>query len=76
MEKKNFVIGIGGYGSKIAEELSLKMKKDGAQVFSIAVDTDSSEINSITCDYKFDLSFFGDFASVLLKIIHKIMGGV
>ncbi len=71
MEKKYYVIGLGGYGSKLAEELSLKMKKDGSSVVSIAFDTDNYEIGDNACDYKFDLSAQGNFDSVVTNLLKK-----
>ncbi|MBR2376894.1 MAG: hypothetical protein IKA85_03845 [Clostridia bacterium] len=71
MDKKYYVIGLGGYGSKLAEELSLKMKKDGASVISLAFDTDHSEIEGRNCDYNFDLSCQGDFSTVVTDLLKK-----
>ncbi|MBE5744049.1 MAG: hypothetical protein E7358_04975 [Clostridiales bacterium] len=71
MEKKYYVIGLGGYGSKLAEELSLKMKKDGSSVVSIAFDTDNYEIGDNACDYKFDLSAQGNFDFVVTNLLKK-----
>ena len=71
MDKKYYVIGLGGYGSKMAEELSLKMKKDGSSVFSLAFDTDHYEIEGVNCDYTFDLSASEDFSSIIKKLEKK-----
>ena len=71
MNKNYYVIGIGGYGAKLAEEISLKMKKDCSSVLSLAFDTDYTEIRSINTDYKFDLSSFGDFSKTLEDLQKK-----
>ncbi len=71
MEKRYYVIGLGGYGSKLAEELSLKMKKDCSSVVSLAFDTDNYEIQGNGCDHKFNLSAIGDFDSVVTGLSKK-----
>ncbi len=71
MKKNYYVIGIGGYGSKLAEEISQRIKKDCSSVFSVAIDTDYDEINSVCTDYKFDLSSFEDFSKTLEDLQKK-----
>ncbi len=71
MEKKYYVIGLGGYGSKLAEELGLKIKKDCSSVVSVAFDTDNCELQANGCDYKFNLSSMGNFDSVVSNLSKK-----
>ncbi len=71
MKKKYYVIGIGGYGTKLAEELCQKIKDNGSSAFSLAFDTDHNEIEVNPCDYKFDLSVPEDFSSVISKLEKK-----
>ena len=71
MKKRYYVIGLGGYGSKLAEELSRKIKEDGSSAFSLAFDTDHNEIEKNNCDNKFDLSSNEDFSSVIKKLEKK-----
>lgn len=68
MKSNFYVIGIGGYGIRLAEEVCRKIKKGNASVFSVAVDTDSREIKQVDCDYIVDLSSPATFSYEIEKL--------
>ncbi len=68
MKRNLFNIGIGGFGARLSSEVTRKMRGNGASVTFIAIDSDFSEINEITCDYKLDLSVPERFSDTLERL--------
>ena len=71
MANNLFLFGIGGFGARLAEEVSRKMSGEGAFAVSFAIDTDSDDLREINCDYKFDLSRAEKFISTLEGLSEK-----
>ena len=68
MKRNLFNVGIGGFGIRLSNEVSRKMLENGVSVTNFAVDTDFSDINEISCDYKLDLSVPDTFENALLRL--------
>ena len=68
MKRNLFNIGIGGFGSRLASEVTRKMTDNGDLATFIAVDTDFREIEEISCDYKLDLSIPEKFIDTLERL--------
>ena len=68
MKRNLFNIGIGGFGSRLASEVTRKMADNGNLATFIVVDSDFREINEITCDYKLDLSVPEKFIDTLERL--------
>ena len=71
MKSNFYLIGIGGYGIRLAEEVCRKMKQGSTSVFSIAVDTDSREIKQVDCDYMVDLSLPTTFSYEINRLYEE-----
>ncbi len=68
MKTKVINIGIGGFGCKVAEGVSQKMKESGTSAFFIAIDSDYRDIESIICDCKMSLTASERFSDTLLRL--------
>ncbi len=68
MKRNLFNVGIGGFGSRLAGEVTRKMADNGNLATFIAVDSDFREINDIICDYKLDLSVPEKFVDTLQRL--------
>ncbi|MBQ7339325.1 MAG: hypothetical protein IJW43_00545 [Clostridia bacterium] len=65
MKRNFYTIGIGGFGIKLAEETSRKMRDGKSSVISLAIDTDHFEIKDADCNHIVDMSYPDKLGSIL-----------